>query len=278
MGEPQDPLSAERPIDLDHDLPPGNHPLEVAARRGIGPLSPSGREVWHGNAIPCVSCGQLVRRGHTECDHCGQDLSEEMIEKMRAHTGPWYVLEHVRPFPGVSLERLVRQIRRGLLTETSIIRGPATDHQWRFVVETPGLCRYFSRCWKCHKKVSPADASCSHCRSVLTFPKGQMGFAARRAEPATPEPATKQGEGHTPRPPAAELEALSAAVDEAEFDVRCPTWEAPPRLGSVPASLIAVAMLFVVVVGLMFVSQCRSQGTRPTNGAPSMIAPNVASE
>jgi hypothetical protein len=159
------------PLESDSDPPPGNHALEIAARAGFGPLSPLGRKAWHGDAAPCVSCGQLVRREETVCDRCGQDLSEEMLDKMRAHAGPWFVLEHVRPFPGVSLERIIRQIRRGLITETSIVRGPSTDYQWRFAVETPGLCRCFGRCWHCHQQVSLTDTYCRHCLSSLSFEK-----------------------------------------------------------------------------------------------------------
>jgi hypothetical protein len=169
------------------DWPPGDHPLEIAARRGLGPLSALGRNVWHGEALPCVSCGQLVRRGDIECDDCGQDLTPEMIDKMRAHAGPWYVLEHVRPFPGVTLERIVRQIRRGLLTETSIVRGPATEYQWRFAVETPGLCRYFGRCWQCHDEVGTSETYCKSCLSYLGFGRPKDPAASR--PPARPEAA-----------------------------------------------------------------------------------------
>ncbi len=159
---PPEPAEAE-------GLPPGNHPLEVAARRGIGPLSPLGQEVWHGQARPCVTCGQVLPRSATQCDYCEQDLTEGMLEKMRAFAGPWFVLEHVRPFPGVSLERIIRQIRRGVITESSIVRGPSTDFQWRFAVETPGLCRYFGRCWRCYERVSPSDTFCPKCIAHLSF-------------------------------------------------------------------------------------------------------------
>ena len=188
MNRVQNAAPTEQPMppEYDDDLPPGDHPLEVAARDGIGPLSPIGRKVWHGNAIPCVTCGQLVLRDQTECHHCQQDLSPEMIAKMRAHAGPWYVLEHVRPFPGVTLERIVKQIRRGLLTETSIVRGPATDYQWRFVVETPGLCRYFGRCWNCHEAVSPADNCCLNCHSSLALNQGRPKVRTPRNEASEP--------------------------------------------------------------------------------------------
>ncbi len=184
MDQPPAPTAPDERADLDlDDLPPGDHALEVAARKGFGPLSPIVKRVWHGDAVPCVTCGQLVRRGDDRCDHCGQDLSEEMVEKMRAHAGPWYVLEHLRPFPGVALDRIVRQIRRGLITETSIVRGPSTDYQWRFAVETPGLCRYFGKCWHCHHEVRPSDTYCQGCLSHLSFEKPRPLTAIPAAEP-----------------------------------------------------------------------------------------------
>jgi len=104
---------------------------------------------------------------------------------MRQHAGPWFVLEHVRPFPGVSLERVVRQIRRGLITETSIVRGPSNDYQWRFAVETPGLCRYFGKCWCCHGAVTLSETYCPHCLHYLTFEKPRStGIAPSLETPA----------------------------------------------------------------------------------------------
>jgi len=183
-------------LDLD-DVPAGDHALEVAARGGFGPLSPVAKRVWHGGGIPCVTCGQLVRRGADHCEHCGQDLSEDMVEKMRAHSGPWYVLEHLRPFPGVALDRIVRQIRRGLITETSIIRGPSTDYQWRFAVESPGLCRYFGKCWQCHHEIAPSDAFCRNCLSHLSFERTRPISEPRPPIP-TPSvaPVAGAGDGH----------------------------------------------------------------------------------
>ena len=130
MPQPEpNPVPSETPANLSV--------LELAAQRGIGPLSEFGQSVWHGQSKPCVSCGQLVGRAATACDRCGQDLGQDMLEKMQAHAGPWYVQEHVRPFPGVSLERLIRQIRRGVLTRTTVVRGPTTFHQWRFASLSP---------------------------------------------------------------------------------------------------------------------------------------------
>ncbi len=72
-------LNAEPPSE--QSVPAGNHPLEVAARQGLGPLSPKASEIWHGDATPCVTCGQLVPRDAARCHQCGQDLGASMIEK-----------------------------------------------------------------------------------------------------------------------------------------------------------------------------------------------------
>ena len=256
-----DVLSSE-----EEELPPGNHPLEVAARRGFGPLSPQGRQVWHGDAKPCVSCGQLVKRTAAICDSCDQDLSEAMLEKMRAHAGPWYVLEHVRPFPGVNLERIVRQVRRGVITESSIVRGPTTDYQWRFAVETPGLCRYFGRCWHCHGPVSPTESHCRHCRSLLTFDQaglsggapsvaaGQARGVVREAAAGSTAPAGEPAEVEP-------LRQLSAAAHRAGRTAYEPVWDEPPRVGGVRATWIAAVLMAAAVVALMWVAQQRNVET-----------------
>lgn len=250
---PDGTTSAQLPDpDVAQDAPQGDHPLESAARRGIGPLSTLAQQVWHGNATPCVSCGQLVLRDQRQCDNCGQDLSDEMIEKMLAHSGPWYVLEHLRPFPGVSLERVIRQIRRGVLTETSIVRGPATDFQWRFAVEAAGLCRYFGRCWKCHATVSPSDAYCPACLSYLSFdsPKPMQGA------PLEDDVVDASPDSSTGVP--LQLRELSAAIDVSQVPQREESWDQPARVGRFKATWIAAIILAVFVAALMWIVASRS--------------------
>ncbi len=280
MDKPEPSAATERTAqpDQQNNLPPGNHPLEVGARRGIGPLSPLGREQWHGRAVPCVSCGQLVLRDTGECDHCGQDLGPEMLAKMRAHAWPWYVLDHVRPFPGVSLARIIRQVRRGLITETSIVRGPSTDYQWRFAVETPGLCRYFGRCWNCHEKVSPSDGCCLHCQSYLSFEKpppesavqrSASGGMGKRTLPIPPDadqsPERKLRVGNAvgqalPAETSSDhLKQLSAVVDRTDLPTHEAVWDEPPRIGGIRATWVAVVLLALVIVALMFLTRSRSR-------------------
>ena len=246
--------------------PPGNHPLEIAARSGIGPLSPQGATVWHGNARPCVSCGQIVPRGTTQCPHCEQDLSEAMLARMRSHAGPWFVFEHVRPFPGVSLERIVRQIHRGVLTETSIVRGPATDYQWRFAVETPGLCRYFGRCWNCHEKVSPSDTLCPTCRSALS----QVLSVAR---PLADAPSERRAPAEAPAA-AAPLAELTAALGAGTVPRAETPWEGPPRVAGISATWIVAGLMILVVVALMLVTRTRNSAAfAPSPGEPRVSVP-----
>lgn len=275
-------------------LPPGNHPLEVAARQGFGPLSPRGQTVWHGGAMPCVTCGALVHRDDIACEHCGQDLSEEMLARMRQHAGPWYVLEHVRPFPGVSLELIIRQIQRGLITETSILRGPATDYQWRFAVETPGLCRYFLRCWKCHAAVTPTAAYCEGCLFSLTYEevreKGKSAVrapvsASRTAPITTPAPAAATP-GRSDIQPASipdrtlrdSLSELTAALDKTGAIRREEAWEEPPRVAGLRATWVAILILVLTVLTLVWIASTRNlkPSEKSTRGGSALpVAPQA---
>lgn len=274
QNEDVESLNAEPPSE--QRVPAGNHPLEIAARQGLGPLSPKASEVWHGDATPCVTCGQLVARDATWCSHCRQDLSPDMIEKMKAHAGPWYVLEHLRPFPGVNLERIVKQIRRGLITETSIVRGPATSYQWRFALETPGLCRYFGKCWKCTHPVGHSETTCQRCGAYLTFePARSFASTALGSQSTTPVAATPPADVvpvTTATGPTAgtaghsigvvggsELDHLRAVLSTTPLPTADKRTEAPAKIGGVRVGWIAAGMVALVVIALLLISQRRSE-------------------
>ena len=278
MDEPQSPVPTDAAANDQADQPAFLRPtglsaVELAARRGIGPLSPLAAEVWHGQARPCSSCGQLVRRKLKICDQCGQDLSPAMLAKMRAHSGPWYVLEHVRPFPGVSLERLVRQIRRGVLTRTTIVRGPTTDHQWRFAAETPVLCRYLGCCWACQAQVRETDTTCPECGVNLNTG-------------TVPHQRASEGAGDAGL---AELYKLSAALNASPVGHPAHRPAGPARVGRVPASWIIVGLVLVTLVAVFAVVRVRwgvteSQTSRQAVGEvakpspPAPVAPGTQAE
>ncbi len=278
-------------------VPTGDHPLEVAARDGFGPLSTRAKAIWHGDAAPCVTCGRLVVRAALACSHCGQDLRPEMLERMRAHAGPWYVLEHVRPFPGVSLERIIRQIRRGVITGTSIVRGPNTDYQWRFAVETPGLSTYFQRCWKCHAEVAPTAAFCPKCHSHLFFdlpvaeavgagdppPRVAARAVVRSGEPASTvkSESTSGMKGRSvpstePAPSTPELDALRYALDSVPDLASPPARSSASANGSTPYGII-VGMLIAATVLFLTIVQLRSTAQRSPSSAATLPATTPSS-
>lgn len=245
-------------IDRQQAIGVGLHPIELAAQRGIGPLSELAAEAWHGQARPCPSCGQLVRRTASSCDLCGQDLRPQMLLKMQAHAGPWYVLEHVRPFPGVRIERLIKQIRRGVLTATSIVRGPTTFHQWRFAAETPGLSKYLGLCWRCQAAVSEHDTICLGCRAVLDGERDVFLEQAWSEEsgPRTETGAVSVAPVHSPESGAAggeeELQRLRAAL-AARDGGRRRSRGRDPRIAGIHVGWIVGALVVILIVALAVV-------------------------
>jgi RNA polymerase subunit RPABC4/transcription elongation factor Spt4 len=241
-----------------------------------------GREFWHGQSRPCVSCGQLVRREQTNCPHCGQDLSEEMLGKMRQHAGPWDVFEHVRPFPGVSFERIVRQIHRGAIMETSIVRGPTTDFQWRFAGETRGLARFFGRCWKCHRGVALTDVRCPNCQAFQLAEEPQRWSADSRA--ASSEGPSPAPQSRSPRPAAAsrmapspDWMALKAAVEASSREMHSEPPAARSAVLGAQRTWLVVAMAVLALAGLTALTQIRNrkltQPPRPETVMPTPATP-----
>ncbi len=219
-----------------------DHPLTVAARNGIGPLSARAREVWHGQSAPCASCAQLNEREAERCSSCGQDLSGLMLDKMAKHSGPWFVYDNVRPFPGVSLERIVSLIRRGALQPTSIVRGPTTRYQWRYAIEAPIISRHMGRCWRCQATVSLDDSACPECNVVLQGMSRQDQLQPFMSLPVPAE---------TEEPPASgELVALSEAIELTGGPQEYAHSSSPTETPLGKSAMIFLAIV-VVVVGLI---------------------------
>ncbi len=277
---PEPTSETPSPQETAGEHPTGDHPLEVAARAGMGPLSAMSKKVWHGEATPCVSCGQLVRRNSAQCDSCGQDLTDEMIARMRKHAGSWYVLEHLRPFPGVTLDRILLQVRRGLITPTSIVRGPSTDYQWRFAVETPGLCCLFGRCWNCFNGVKENESYCPACLSHLGFEKPVQSTASVETVPsqnaqapanpsAPPAPSPTEAPIEVKGSSSPHLDALATAAQQAQQAQRS-TIDEPARLGPIRAGWVAAAIVVFVLASLVWYTTIRGDAaSSPSQTKPS---------
>ena len=243
--------------------------LETAAQRGIGPLSDLGRRVWHGESIPCISCGELVGRSASQCELCGQDLSQPMVDRMRAHAGPWYVMEHVRPFPGVTLERLIRQAKRGVLVRTTIIRGPTTDHQWRFAAETPGLSRFVGCCWQCQSDVKPQDRRCASCGADL-LPAATAGERTPRGDAS-------------PNDVAPELAELTAALQRSNKAIANHAPDDSGRIGPIRAGWVIGGLVILLIVAVVYLAGIRREAveggaeTGPSEAAAQLAPPAVES-
>ena len=243
-----------------------DHPLTVAARNGIGPLSARAREVWHGQSAPCASCAQLNDREAERCSYCGQDLSGPMLDKMAKHSGPWFVYDNVRPFPGVSLERIVSLIRRGALQPTSIVRGPTTRYQWRYAIEAPVISRHMGRCWRCQATVSLDDSACPECNVVLHGSYKQDQLQVPGAPPALADMEDLPASG--------ELAALSEAIEQTGA-----AREYAHSNGPAEAPLGRAALIFLVltVVVVSLIVAWTSRGAQESNPTVPSDAPAIKS-
>jgi hypothetical protein len=244
-----------------------DHPLAIAARNGIGPLSARSREIWHGQSAPCASCAQLNERDAERCAHCGQDLSGLMLEKMAKHSGPWFVWDNVRPFPGVSLERMVSLIRRGALQPTSIVRGPTTRYQWRYAIEAPIISRHMGRCWRCQAEVSLDDSACPECNVVLQGSVKQDQFQALGEPPA---PSSREV------PPASrELAELSKAIAQSGG---AQAYAQPNALPEAPLGRAALIFLAIAVAVVGLIVGWATLGTHDTDRTAPPAAPAMESD
>ncbi|MCG3136208.1 MAG: hypothetical protein HJJLKODD_00034 [Phycisphaerae bacterium] len=241
-----------------------SHPLVIAAQQGYGPMSPKAQTIWHGDSTPCASCGMLNLRTALQCHHCQQDLSQPMLQKMAEHSGPWFVHDPIRPIPGISLERMIKQIRRGVLTRTSIVRGPTTFYQWRYATETPLIARLLGYCWQCQAVVAEKERYCPKCKAMLAgfYRADQLSLSSDTASPDGLQEATTV---------AADLEELSEAVSRSAAQSTSPVLRDRARkgLGIIPVIFLGLTLLVVFIIYRYSASRDQSSQPPPTQSQPT---------
>ena len=73
-----------------------------------------------------------------------------------------------------------------------------------------------------------------------------------------------------------ELRKLSAAVDLAEAPAHEAIWDEPPRLGRISVTWIALALIIIVILVLMWITQMRDGDNAATASTILAMLPRVS--
>lgn len=129
--------------------------------------------------VLCPYCGHAQQHTSDRCGSCGGyfDLLSRRVTQQ--YMGPWFVRDEENPFqPGRSYDVLSRDIARGKLKPTTILRGPTTRQFWALARNVPGISHLLGYCWKCGEHVPKESASCPKCAVRFTLPsiRDQLGL------------------------------------------------------------------------------------------------------
>jgi len=135
--------------------------------------------------ILCPYCGNTQSEPEDRCAACGGFFDNLSLKVTQQHMGPWFVRDRHHPFrPGCSYEVLKKQIERGKVKPTTIIRGPTTRQFWSVARNVPGVAHLLGYCHGCGGHVDPDADRCSHCHTRLFAPRlrDKLGLAPAGAE------------------------------------------------------------------------------------------------
>ncbi len=111
----------------------------------------------------CPYCGDEQPRG-AACGSCRGRVDAASRQATHAQMGPWFVRDAARPFaPGCSLETLARLVERGVVTRSTVVRGPGSQQFWMRAERVAGISHWFGVCHACAGAVSPGSAACAAC-------------------------------------------------------------------------------------------------------------------
>jgi hypothetical protein len=120
--------------------------------------------------ILCPYCG-LTQAPGERCQDCGGLFDTLSRKATQIAMGPWYIRDKSLPFrPGCSYEVLLKQIRNGKITRSTVIRGPTTRQFWSVARNVPGVAHLLGYCHRCGRHVAATAAQCPHCQEPFQTP------------------------------------------------------------------------------------------------------------
>jgi len=135
--------------------------------------------------ILCPYCGNTQNEPEDRCAACGGYFDSLSLKVTQEHMGPWFVRDRHNPFrPGMSYAVLKREIEKGRIRPTTIIKGPTTRQFWSVARNVPGVAHLVGYCHACGAHVKPDDDNCSECGEVFFAPKlrDNLGLAPMGAD------------------------------------------------------------------------------------------------
>jgi len=129
--------------------------------------------------IICPYCGTRQSHKQTDeegtCETCGGQFDAFSRQASQNEMGPWYIRNENNPFkPGCSYQTLVRLIKRGSITEHTILRGPTTLQFWQLANTVRGISHLFGKCHTCEATVKQTATTCSTCRAQFAIKTGRQ--------------------------------------------------------------------------------------------------------
>ncbi len=133
--------------------------------------------------ILCPYCGNTQTAPADRCGACGGHFDELSLKATQQHMGPWYIRDSHNPYrPGCTYEVLLKQVQRGKITPTTILRGPTTRQFWSVARNVPGVAHLLGYCHACGAHVEHGANNCPQCGEVFFAPKvrDNLGLAPSR--------------------------------------------------------------------------------------------------
>ncbi len=154
--------------------------------------------------ILCPYCGSTQSEPEDRCAACGGFFDPLSLKVTQQHMGPWFIRDRHHPFrPGCSYEVLAREVEKGKVKPTTIVRGPTTRQFWSVARNVAGLSHLLGYCHACGAHVEPDAGRCEACGEVFYAPsqRDQLGLAPAgadvRAVPTLSDSGTFQAIGST---------------------------------------------------------------------------------